>query len=126
MLLDLCGFEEMFKVAAAMATHKQYTRTLFSTPSTKAHEAYPMWSGDKFNKRRPKDKRVRIDITHDTLAPGVLGPDGIWRQIVNIHDAIAKGLDLVDLDELRLETVSMNLRCCSIASSSTTTPPCSL
>jgi uncharacterized protein YjcR len=55
-VIDECfwiyGFEELFKVASAMATHKIYTRTLFSTPSTLAHEAYPMWSGDRFNRRR--------------------------------------------------------------------------
>jgi uncharacterized protein YjcR len=36
-VIDECfwiyGFEELFKVASAMATHKIYTRTLFSTPA---------------------------------------------------------------------------------------------
>uniref|UniRef100_UPI0034E968B4 terminase large subunit domain-containing protein n=1 Tax=Enterococcus faecium TaxID=1352 RepID=UPI0034E968B4 len=93
-IVDECfwiyGFEELFKVASAMATHKQYTRTLFSTPSTLDHEAYPMWSGDRFNRRRAKADKVRIDIGNDHLRDGRLGPDGIWRQVVTIHDAIAK------------------------------------
>lgn len=97
------GFEELFKVASAMSTHKHFTRTLFSTPSTMAHEAFAMWSGERFNKRRAKADRVQIDITHKALAEGVLGADGIFRQIVNIHDALAKGFDRVDLDELQLE-----------------------
>lgn len=97
------GFEELFKVASAMSTHTRYTRTLFSTPSTMAHEAYAMWSGERFNRRRAKADRVRIDIDHKALAKGVMGPDRIFRQIVNIHDAVAKGLDLVDLEELRFE-----------------------
>lgn len=97
------GFEELFKVAAAMATHKIYTRTIFSTPSTLAHEAYPMWSGERFNKRRAKADKVRIDISHDSLKGGALGPDGIWRQIVTVFDAVAKGFDLVDVDELQQE-----------------------
>lgn len=106
-IIDECfwiyGFEELFKVAAAMATHKQYTRTLFSTPSTLAHEAYPMWTGDRFNRRRPKADRVRIDIDHESLRGGVLGQDGIWRQIVSVFDAVDRGFDLVDVAELQLE-----------------------
>ncbi len=97
------GFEELFKVAAAMATHKIYTRTLFSTPSTLAHEAYAMWSGDRFNRRRAKADKVRIDLSHAALKDGALGPDGIWRQIVNVFDAVAKGFDLVDVEELQRE-----------------------
>jgi hypothetical protein len=106
-IIDECfwiyGFEELFKVASAMATHKIYTRTLFSTPSTLAHEAYPMWSGDRFNKRRAKRDRIKIDISHDHLKAGALGADGIWRQIVTVFDAIEGGFDLVDVEELQRE-----------------------
>ncbi|GGZ32126.1 terminase large subunit domain-containing protein [Asticcacaulis endophyticus] len=97
------GFDEIFKVASAMATHKRYRRTLFSTPSTIAHQAYHMWTGERFNRRRAKDKRVKIDVSHKTLKNGHLGPDGIWRQIISVHDAIAGGFDLVDLDELMID-----------------------
>ena len=106
-IIDECfwiyGFEELFKVASAMATQKQYTITLFSTPSTLAHEAYPMWSGDRFNKRRAKGEKIRLDISHAALAAGMLGADGIWRQIVSIDDAIAGGFDLVDPAQLQLQ-----------------------
>ena len=106
-IIDECfwiyGFEELFKVASAMATQKQYTRTLFSTPSTLAHEAYPMWTGERFNRRRAKADRIKIDVGHDALKGGVLGTDGIWRQIVTVFDAIAGGFDLVDVEELQLE-----------------------
>ncbi|MDD3798323.1 MAG: terminase family protein [Novosphingobium sp.] len=97
------GFDKINTVASAMATHKRYHKTYFSTPSTIAHEAYPMWTGERFNKRRAKENRVRIDIGHAALASGALGADGIWRHIVTIEDAIALGFDLVDLEELRLE-----------------------
>jgi uncharacterized protein YjcR len=104
-IIDECfwiyGFEELFKVASAMATQKQYTITLFSTPSTLAHEAYPMWCGDRYNRRRAKADRVRIDITHEALRAGALGADGIWRQIVSVHDAIEQGFDLVDVEQLQ-------------------------
>lgn len=106
-IIDECfwiyGFEELFKVASAMATQKQYTITLFSTPSTLAHEAYPMWSGDRFNKRRAKGDKIRLDISHAALAAGMLCADGIWRQIVSIDDAIAGGFDLVDPAQLQLQ-----------------------
>ncbi|PTR05536.1 MULTISPECIES: terminase large subunit domain-containing protein [unclassified Novosphingobium] len=106
-IIDECfwiyGFEELFKVAAAMATHKIYTRTLFSTPSTLAHEAYPMWAGERFNRRRAKADKVRIGIDHADLKDGAIGADGIWRQIVTVFDAIAKGFDLVDVAELQRE-----------------------
>ena len=106
-IIDECfwiyGFEELFKVASAMATQKQYTITLFSTPSTLAHEAYPMWCGDRFNKRRAKTDRIRLDISHEALKRGATGADGIWRQIVTIDDAIAGGFDLVDPAQLQMQ-----------------------
>jgi hypothetical protein len=97
------NFEELNKVASGMAMHKQWRKTYFSTPSSIQHEAYSLWSGDRFNKRRPKAERVSIDIGHTNLAPGHLGADRIWRNIVNIEDARASGCNLFDLDELRLE-----------------------
>ena len=98
------GFDQLNKVAQAMATHKRYRRTYFSTPSVIAHEAYPMWSGDKFNQRRAKGDRVKIDTRHAALQDGMLCDDRIWRHIVTIDDAIAGGLgDLVDRDELVFE-----------------------
>lgn len=106
-IIDECfwiyGFEELFKVASAIATHKQFTRTLFSTPSTLGHEAYPMWTGERVNKRRARKDRLKIDISHRALKAGELGKDGIWRQIVTVFDAIEGGFDLVDVDELQIE-----------------------
>lgn len=97
------GFEQLFTVASAMATHKHFTRTIFSTPSTMDHEAYPMWSGEKFNKRRAKADKVKIGIEHGDLKDGVIGPDRIWRQIVTIFDAVDKGFDRVDIEELQFD-----------------------
>ena len=97
------GFEQINKVASAISTQKRFHKTYFSTPSTIAHEAHPMWTGERFNKRRAKENRVQIDTKHAALVEGDQGADGIWRHIVTIEDAIARGFDLVDLDELRLE-----------------------
>jgi len=97
------GFDQINKVASAIATQKGYHKTYFSTPSTINHEAYPMWSGERFNKRRAKQDRVQIDIGDKALKDGALGADGIWRQIVTLDDAIALGYDLIDRDEVLLE-----------------------
>lgn len=96
-------FEELNKVASGMAMHKQWRKTYFSTPSSIQHEAYALWSGARFNKRRPKNERISLDLTHERLAGGFTGEDRVWRNIVNILDAAAGGCDLFDIDELRLE-----------------------
>jgi uncharacterized protein YjcR len=98
------GFEDLEKVAKAMATHKQYHRTYFSTPSVKAHEAYALWSGERFNARRAKTERAKFDISHKALKAGAVGRDRVWRQIVNIDDAIEGGAaKFVDRAELVFE-----------------------
>ncbi|MFC0989589.1 terminase large subunit domain-containing protein [Pasteurella multocida] len=96
-------FSEMRKVAAAMASQKQYRQTYFSTPTTIASDAYQFWSGKSFNKRRPKDERIEIDISHENLRTGKLCADRQWKQIVNIYDAEAGGCNLFDIEDLIAE-----------------------
>lgn len=96
-------YRELRKLAAAMASQKQYRQTYFSTPSTMTHEAYRVWTGEAFNDGRPKSDHIRLDISHDALAAGLRCPDGQWRQIVTILDALAGGCDLFDLERLKLE-----------------------
>ena len=97
------GFEELNKVASAMAMHKRWRRTYFSTPSSVAHQAHPYWTGERRNRRVKKADRVEIDVSHARLSAGVLCEDKVWRQIVTIEDAAARGCDLFDVDELRVE-----------------------
>lgn len=97
------GFEELNKVASGMAMHKQWRKTYFSTPSTVAHQAHPYWTGERRNRRVKKENRISIDTGHARLKTGVECEDKIWRQIVTIEDAEARGCDLFDLDELRIE-----------------------
>lgn len=97
------NFEELNKVASGMALHKKWRKTYFSTPSSMAHGAYPMWTGTRFNRRRPKDQQIKLDLSHTSLAGGRLCEDKAWRQIVTIEDAEAGGCDLFDLDDLRFE-----------------------
>ncbi|MEL7706505.1 terminase family protein [Citromicrobium bathyomarinum] len=98
------GFAQLRKVAAAMATHKIYKRTYFSTPSTKTHEAYAFWSGEEWNAGKPKARQRAFDTSHKQLKIGAIMPDGSWCQVVTLEDAIAGGLGaLVDIEELRAE-----------------------
>lgn len=96
-------YRELKKLASGMASQKQYRMTYFSTPSAQSHEAYPVWTGEAFNKGRPKSEHVKLDLSHAALCKGLTCPDGQWRQIVTILDALAGGCDLFDLDRLRLE-----------------------
>lgn len=97
------NFEKMWKVASGMAAHKKWRRTLFSTPSAMSHQAYPLWSGDKFNKGRSEKNKVEFDISHKALKNGRLGEDKIWRHIVTVKDAEKQGCDLFDIDELKTD-----------------------
>jgi uncharacterized protein YjcR len=97
------GFEELNKVASAMAMHKRWRRTYFSTPSSIAHQAHPYWTGERRNRRVKKADRITIDVGHASLQAGRLCEDKVWRQIVTIEDAGARGCDLFDVDELRVE-----------------------
>lgn len=96
-------FQEFRKVASGMAMHKHWRLTYFSTPSTLVHEAYPFWSGEMFNRGRPKDEQIKLDVLHEALKDGRLCEDGQWRQIVTVLDAVAGGCDLFDIDQLRLD-----------------------
>ena len=96
-------FLELRRNAAGMASQKRWRQTYFSTPSSITHEAYKFWTGQLFNKGRPKSEQIRLDISHRALAAGRLCEDGQWRQIVTVEDAINQGYDLFDLEQLRLE-----------------------
>jgi hypothetical protein len=86
-----------------MAMHKHWRKTYFSTPSSIQHEAYALWSGARFNRKKAKEDRISLDLSHDRLAGGFTGEDKIWRQICTIVDAMRGGCNLFDIDELRLE-----------------------
>ncbi|HBR2943229.1 TPA: terminase ATPase subunit family protein [Klebsiella pneumoniae] len=98
------NFQKLRKVSSGMASQSHLRSTYFSTPSTLAHGAYPFWSGELFNRGRASaSERVEIDISHDALAAGVACPDGQWRQIVTIKDALAGGCTLFNLEQLKRE-----------------------
>ncbi|WP_462430381.1 terminase large subunit domain-containing protein [Bilophila wadsworthia] len=95
------GFNELYKVASGMASHKKWRRTLFSTPSAVAHQAYDLWTGERFQKRF-KAKRAAFPSSKE-LRKGALCPDTFYRKVITLEDAIAGGCDLFDLESLKLE-----------------------
>ncbi|PWB14244.1 terminase [Acinetobacter sp. AM] len=97
------GFQELEEVASGMATHKNWRLTYFSTPSSITHEAYPFWTGTRFNKGKPKDRQLKIDVSHEALKNGRVCEDLMWRQIVTVEDAQAGGCDLFDIERLKFE-----------------------
>lgn len=97
------NFTNLRKVAGAMATLKGLTRTYFSTPSGETHEAYPFWTGDRWNEKRTKAQRKAFDVGWKTLNSGLLCPDKTWRQIVTLKDVIENGWEYTDLEEIRDE-----------------------
>lgn len=96
-------FDVLNKLASAMATHKNWRKTYFSTPSTKAHPAYPFWTGDHWRQGKPERADIEFPSFDELRDGGRLCPDKQWRYVVTIEDAIAGGCELFDIDELRDE-----------------------
>lgn len=97
-------FDELNKLASAIATHKQYRKTYFSTPSTKSHPAYKMWVGENHQSDlRRANKPAAIFPSNKELEKGLVWEDGIFRKVITIHNAIAKGADFFDVEQLKKE-----------------------
>lgn len=98
-------FEKLNKVASAMATHRKWRKTYFSTPSAVTHQAYPFWSGESFRNRKKKRGTPAVAEwpAATNYSAGALCPDGQWRKTITILDAIKGGCDLFDLEQLQLE-----------------------
>lgn len=73
------------------------TRNRGKPASRRPSAWYPYWTGERRNRRRKKQDRIEIDVSHDALAIGSVGPDRIRRHIVNILDAENGGCDLLDI-----------------------------
>lgn len=96
-------FTDFRKVASGMAMHAKWRQTYISTPSSVTHQAYPFWTGAHFNRGRPKDQQIQLDVSHKALSGGMACEDGQWRQRVTVEDAIRGGCDLFDIEQLRRE-----------------------
>ncbi len=97
-------FKELRSLAQAMATHKDFRITYFSTPSVTSHEAYDLWNGRWYRKTKAcNDPEFEIDTSHKHLKNGVACSDGIWRQRLNVHDVVKQGFDRIDIELLENE-----------------------
>ncbi|WP_067042879.1 terminase large subunit domain-containing protein [Moritella sp. JT01] len=97
-------FKELRSLAQAMATHKDFRITYFSTPSVTSHEAYDLWNGRWYRKTKAcNDPEFAIDVSHKTLKHGLLCDDGIWRQKLNVYDVVKQGFDRIDISILENE-----------------------
>ncbi|WP_427936465.1 terminase large subunit domain-containing protein [Aeromonas sp.] len=97
------NFEKLSDVASAMATQSHWRKTYFSTPSSKVHEAYRFWTGERWKGQRPS--RVAIDFPGEEALRdgGRVCPDRQWRYVITIEDAIRLGCHLIDIEELKDE-----------------------
>ncbi|ECP1023463.1 terminase, partial [Salmonella enterica] len=98
-------FSTLNTVSSAMTTRKKWRMTWFSTPSAKTHEGYLLWSGESWRKGNAARKDVEFPSFDEYRDGGRECPDGVWRYVVTIEDAVAGGIDDIDIDELR-ETYS--------------------
>lgn len=95
------NFTRLNEVASAMATHDRWRTTYFSTPSSKAHQAYPFWTGEAWQRGDAKRKKITFPAFDELRDGGRLCPDGQWRYVITLEDAIAGGFNLASLERLR-------------------------
>lgn len=84
-----------------MATHDRWRTTYFSTLSSKAHQAYPFWTGETWQHGDAKRKKIAFPAFDELRDGGRLCPDGQWRYVITLEDAIAGGFNLASLERLR-------------------------
>jgi len=97
-------FKELRSLAQAMATHKDFRITYFSTPSVTSHEAYDLWNGRWYRKTKAcNDVEFAVDVSHKNLQHGKVCDDGIWRQRLNVYDVVEKGFNRIDIAMLENE-----------------------
>lgn len=98
----LRNFKEFYTVSSAMATHKKWRETYFSTPSSKFHESYAFWSGDMWKDDSKSRKDIIFPSFDEYRDGGRDCPDGAWRYVVTIEDALKGGAgELFDIEALK-------------------------
>lgn len=95
------NFAKLNEVASAMATHDKWRTTYFSTPSAKTHQAYPFWTGEEWRQGSKKRAHVPFPTFNEMRDGGRICPDGQWRYVITLEDAINGGFNLASIDRLR-------------------------
>lgn len=93
------NFDRFKSAAGGMASQKMYKLIYMSTPSSILHPAYAFWAGTDGKRKNP----IEINVTPAALKKPVKCADRRIRQIVTIDDAISKGYDRFDREELLFE-----------------------
>ena len=96
-------FKKVSDVVSACATQKRFRKTYFSTPSSKNHPAYPFWTGDMWRGGKSTRKNIEFPSFDKLKDGGRVCPDKQWRYVIDVHDAVKMGCDLIDPDELEEE-----------------------
>lgn len=109
------NFSRLNEVASAMATHDKWRTTYFSTPSAKTHQAYPFWTGEEWKRGSKKRAGITFPDVDQLRDGGRLCPDGQWRYVITMEDAIAGGFNLANIEKLRnrynVDTFNMLYMC---------------
>ncbi len=96
-------FKKLSDVASACATQTRFRKTYFSTPSSKNHPAYPFWTGDAWRGEKGTRKNIDFPSNKELKDGGRVCPDKQWRYIIDVHDAVKGGCNLIDAAELEEE-----------------------
>lgn len=95
------NFTALNEVASAMATQDHWRTTYFSTPSAKTHQAYPFWTGEEWKRGDKNRTAVQFPGFDDLRDGGRLCPDGQWRYVITMEDAVKGGFNRASIEKLR-------------------------
>ncbi len=98
------NFKAVTDVATGMASQAHWRKTYFSTPSSKAHGGYRLWTGDDWKGKDAKRQSMEFPTDAELRDGGRVCPDRVWRYILTLEDAVAQGFDLINIEALREET----------------------
>ncbi|GJC03928.1 hypothetical protein KAM385_09570 [Aeromonas hydrophila] len=98
------NFKAVTDVATGMGSQSHWRKTFFSTPSSKAHGGYKLWTGDDWKGKDPARQAIEFPTEAELRDGGRVCPDRVWRYILTLEEAVAKGFTLIDIEALREET----------------------
>ena len=64
----------------------------------KTHQAYPFWTGEEWKQGSKKRAAIKFPLFDEMRDGGRLCPDGQWRYVITMEDAIAGGFNLANIE----------------------------
>lgn len=98
------NFKAVTDVATGMGSQSHWRKTFFSTPSSKAHGGYKLWTGDDWKGKDPARQAIEFPTDAELRDGGRVCPDRVWRYILTLEEAVSTGFNLIDIEALREET----------------------